>query len=131
MSLTDPAQQALDDARMTELALAAGGIRRPGQSPDPSPTVLALAQALATVDEEGWVFTSTTKSETSARIASHYIAKADAVLAILPGQTEAEVLQPIRDALANHPQACEESEHCGWKNAIRDVQAALDREAGE
>lgn len=58
------------------------------EAPDPSPTVLALAQALATRDGEGAAFTSTTKSETSARIASEYIQQAQDIAKHLPaGQT--------------------------------------------
>lgn len=42
---------------------------------------------------------------------------------------EAEVLRPIREALATHPRACEATEEpisCGWKRAVLDVQAALE-----
>lgn len=60
---------------------------------------------------------------------------ADAVLALWPGESratvQAEALAPIRAALANHP-ACDiypddDPVTCGWKRAVADVQAALDK----
>lgn len=61
----------------------------------------------------------------------------DAVLAALPGRTEAEVkaeaLWPVREALASHPRVCDTHPDgdpitCGWKWAVADVERAL-REA--
>ncbi len=58
-------------------------------------------------------------------------------LTVLPGKTEEEALQPIRDALGGHP-TCDvhpaDGIACGWKRAVADVQAALtlaDEEAGK
>lgn len=66
------------------------------QSPDPSPTVLALAQALATRDGKGAAFTSTTRSETSAEIASVYFELAEQIAVHLPAPT----VKPGRDEIA-------------------------------
>lgn len=69
----------------------------PGQSPDPSPTVLALAQALATRDGEGTAFTSQTKSESTARIVSRYIGEAEDIAAHLPASRAPECKIPAQD----------------------------------
>ena len=47
-------------------------------------------------------------------------------------QAEAAV-ERVRESLSNHPRACEEHPEndaikCGWKNAVIDVQNALDGE---
>ena len=56
-------------------------------APDPPPTALALAPALATLDGKSAALTSTTKSRTTARIARRYIREAQGIAVHLPAPT--------------------------------------------
>lgn len=107
MSLTDPAEDAANDARMTELTLTAGGIRRPGQSPDPSPTVAARVTKRLT-DAWGWlpdepeaVTLGTNFAQAAHLLTTGTRTTADNLLdALIDGPTHAAVtVKPGRDAL--------------------------------
>lgn len=59
----------------------------------------------------------------------------DRWLAARDAQVKAKALAPIRAALANHPRCDihpdDDPIKCGWKRAVADIQAVLDREESD
>ena len=78
-------------------------------------------------------YTPTTEDmQTAARLADWSTDEWREWYYIMHAEVRAQALAPIREALARHPRCDihpdDDPIKCGWKRAVADIQAALDRE---